>query len=238
MLERRSFFEPCTICLNLHGRTKSVVTSCLHTFHESCLNATKGLSNPPTCPLCRSVYTETVSKRGYYAARNYAASKIQAVIRSFLTRQKLMNDPNFKLPKHIRILRSEFVSKTIQNYSRTAISNAQLSSKESDELILASEIALTAARRIFAKVSIGPIVIAKEFERAVQRTKEISDCPVCISSLGTKSVSFLSCSHIIHETCRIQLEKFCPELKCPICRQHYTFINSTIDSLPHHKIIQ
>ena len=58
LIGRNAFSVPCSICLNPHGKKNTVVTSCKHTFHESCLNATKAVANVAKCPLCRSVYTQ------------------------------------------------------------------------------------------------------------------------------------------------------------------------------------
>lgn len=231
LLQKKSFIEHCTICLNNHGskRTKTVMTSCGHVFHQSCLNATRSIGTAePKCPLCRSPYFVKITKKGHLSARNYHASKIQALIRSFLTRRRLVASGRLKMPRLMRALRGDFISRSISQFSRSAINSSKNSIRDSDHLIQQSELALAAARNIFSKMSAGDQTdknIPEIFRKAHERSKVCNECPVCLMQLEGKPLALLSCSHVMHDVCRIQLEQFLPQSEpghCPVCRQIYS----------------
>jgi len=96
--------------------------------------------------------------------------------------------------------------------------------KTSSVLIDQSDVALEHARAIFSKIKID--TLPDLYQKANNRAQPSSECSVCLCPLGTKPISLLSCSHVIHEKCRVQLEKFFDSPSCPMCRQTYTFINT------------
>ena len=235
--------------MNLHGRKQSVITSCGHVFHKSCLDATKSREIESKCPMCRSLYREKVSKSGRLQARKVAAAKIQSCVRSFLTRRRIVRDhPQIRL----RFLSKEKISTRLSDYSRHAVGDANKVVNESEFLINQSDIGIAAKRTdhplrsvksdltrekalqhvrdIFSKITLDQSTMSNQYESAKIRAKRCSECPVCLAPFGKKSVSFLSCSHAIHEHCRIQLDRFMDSPSCPLCRQNYTFVNSVIQN--------
>lgn len=224
-ITRKLFTEPCPICINLHGKNQSVLTSCGHVFHKSCLAATKINQAEPKCPMCRSNYKERISKRGIKQARNNAARKIQSLVKSFLVRRRLLR--NSDLPA-LSFLKAQRVQLRISEYSNKAVGEAQTMTKNSSVLIDQSDVALEHARAIFSQIKID--TLPDLYQKANSRAQPSSECSVCLCLLGTKPISLLSCSHVIHEKCRVQLEKFVDTASCPMCRQNYTFINSVAGS--------
>ena len=71
-------------------------------FHKSCLAATKINQAEPKCPMCRSNYKERISKRGIKQARNYAARKIQSLVKSFLVRRRLFRNSDLPAPSFLQ----------------------------------------------------------------------------------------------------------------------------------------
>jgi len=193
------FIENCTICLNPHGskRTRSVMTSCGHVFHQSCLNATRSIGNPsePKCPLCRSCYFYKISKEGFSSARNHHATKIQALVRSFILRMRLVASGALNMPRLMKALRHDFISRRFSQFSRSAINTTKNSILDSDHLIQQSELALAAARNIFSQISAGDqshTVIPEMFHKANKRAETCHECPVCLMQLRGKPLALLS----------------------------------------------
>ena len=126
-------------------------------------------------------------------------SKIQALVRSFLARRRMLRSSRFfrhrAPPPAMKRMRTEYFALKLGTYSAEAISDARVIQRESDALISASESALAAARKIFAEIDLGPKAaeIAPEFECARARALQCPECPVCISPFGNKPVSLLSC---------------------------------------------
>jgi hypothetical protein len=227
-ISRRLFGEACPICMNLHGRKQSVITSCGHVFHKSCLTATKSRETESKCPMCRSLYKDKITKKGQIQAKNMAATRIQSFIRSFLTRRRLIR--NYPMNKKIDFLSKEKISTRLSDYSRHAVGDASRVVDNSEFLIDQSDAVLKRAREIFSCITLDQTELPDQYKNAKIRAKSTHECPVCLTPFGKKSVSLLSCSHAIHEKCRIQLDKFMDSPLCPLCRQNYTFVNSLISN--------
>ena len=73
-ISKGHFDSSCPICLTRHGqkRRKSVVTSCGHVFHMSCLRATRINQASPKCPLCRSEYKSHVAVEGTVSETHFS----------------------------------------------------------------------------------------------------------------------------------------------------------------------
>lgn len=64
-------------------------------------------------------------------------------------------------------------------------------------------------------------------------SRGVGDCAICMCanhSIVHRSLTLLSCSHIFHHQCILNLEKFCgsndndkssAKMTCPVCRSHY-----------------
>jgi len=221
LLQKKAFRDACSICLNRHGKYPIVMTTCAHIFHQSCLKASVQPKAVSKCPLCRNPYNVKVTKRGLRASRNFAASQIQAFVRSFLTRRRVVKTLS-KRPR-VKALRSEYESVVLQNWSKEAISSTSTMISNTDKLLEASEDALAASRRIFSQIKLAPEKESDEFQPAVERCLQDKSCSVCLCPFKSNTVALLSCSHVIHDTCRIQLESFTGKTLCPVCRQSYSF---------------
>jgi len=219
-ISKGHFDSSCPICLTRHGqkRRKSVVTSCGHVFHMSCLRATRINQASPKCPLCRSEYKSHVAVEGIRHARKTAATTVQAGIRGWLVRRKLAR-------KYPAVFRIEARKLRLADFGRQINRDMSKLQKDSAELITQSDIALEKARQIFSQIKLDPAIIHDQYREARKRAQcESTECPVCLVPLGTKPISLLSCSHVLHDQCRSQLESFVDEIKCPMCRQNYTYI--------------
>ena len=169
-----------------------------------------------------------MTKRGLRASRNFAAAQIQACIRSFITRRRLVK--NLTSRPNIKALKSEYESFLLRNWSKEAISSTSTMISETDKLLEASEDALAASRRIFSQIKLAPEKESEEFQAAAERCIQDRSCSVCLCPFKGKTVALLSCSHVIHDTCRIQLESFSGKTCCPVCRQSYSFKASDLMS--------
>jgi len=135
----------------------------------------------------RSPYNVKVTKRGLRASRNFAASQIQAFVRSFLTRRRLVKTLS-KRPS-VKALRSEYESVVLRNWSKEAICSTSTMIVNTDKLLEASEDALAASRRIFSQIKLAPEKESDEFQPAVERCIQDQSCSVCLCPFKGNTVA-------------------------------------------------
>jgi len=221
-IKKGHFDSACAICLTRHGQKwrKSVITSCGHVFHQPCLKATRQNQAAPKCPLCRDPYTSRLAKKGLIHARRCAVIQIQSTIRGWLTRRKMARRYPNTFKRETRKIR-------LQDFGRHVDRGMSKLQKDSEDLVIQSEIALEKARQIFSQIKLDPDIIDDQYREARKRAQPEALCPVCLVNLGPKPISLLSCGHVLHVKCRVQLESFVDQISCPLCRSPYTFTNST-----------
>ena len=89
LVDRRD--ATCPICMEGFNQGYEVLLSCSHIFHRSCLESFERFMerDARSCPICRkSNYQKKITKCGTVAWEVHCATKIQAVYRGYLQRQR------------------------------------------------------------------------------------------------------------------------------------------------------
>ena len=84
-----------------------------------------------------------------YLYNNYITLYLpKALVRSFILRRRLVASDALNMPRLMKALRHDFISRRFSQFSRSAINTTKNSILDSDHLIQQSELALAAAREV------------------------------------------------------------------------------------------
>eukprot|EP00758_Cryptobia_borreli_P002929 Tbor_TRINITY_DN3397_c0_g1::TRINITY_DN3397_c0_g1_i1::g.23552::m.23552 len=239
----------CSICLESFLATShsepQVILDCSHVFHRACLTqfekflrrAKQNLS----CPLCRKHnYYKRSLVEGPKQLQCIAAVKIQARIRGFLARKRILilkvrSDPKFA---------TEYALTQLKEISDLYLSRAVAREKEVDEIIekmdLERQIALAEMmsdddwdlirNRILTRSSNCNCYGGTHGINDETVGEEGVECPIClgdvvdrVSGVCVDNAVMLSCSHFFHEPCLKSFER----LTVGDCRPHRSLGDGT-----------
>jgi len=73
--------DNCSICLTpINIEKKTTLEACSHIFHTACIESWAQAQQPPSCPLCREVFTLPDTRNGCIRAFSNLLRAIQNII--------------------------------------------------------------------------------------------------------------------------------------------------------------
>ncbi|EGF78768.1 hypothetical protein BATDEDRAFT_26718 [Batrachochytrium dendrobatidis JAM81] len=185
----------------------SILLSCSHIFHKSCLESYERHVQMKCCPLCRdTTYQKMLTAEGRRACRRISAIKIQKTWRMWKCRKAYLEYQQHHPPKHPKLLKTYHLNKI------------QLSTLDWDQVYIKA----CQLETDCCAICIMPLNPTKTSDTA---SKQI---PKKRHRLG-----LLSCAHMFHWVCLERLERFDIDRKvhvCPVCRRHYEKLEIQMDS--------
>uniref|UniRef100_A0A3B3BDY8 Ring finger protein 32 n=1 Tax=Oryzias melastigma TaxID=30732 RepID=A0A3B3BDY8_ORYME len=201
-------------------REESVLLSCSHVFHRTCLQAFERFSGRKRCPICRREQYET--RVIHDAARLF---RHQCAIRDC---RYVAVPPLFP---HL-LLRLQELNDSFVRYCHT----------DTEDFLRDIDRSLSSSRQVFQQLERKRASEPQENNWDQIKTqvfqRGVWDCPICLT--GLKDTSFprtsgfsphlhlrptllLSCSHLFHQLCLEAFEAFTAERRptCPLCRSPY-----------------
>ena len=95
-----------------------------------------------------------------------------------------------------------------------------LEEKEAEYKKFYSKLSLAQRRGLVAQPA-APLTVdewKKVVEKAKERVKNETTCPICMDDFKLKPQLVLSCSHYFHQECLESFEKHSGVKRCPVCR--------------------
>ncbi|CAI2369644.1 unnamed protein product [Moneuplotes crassus] len=243
--------DSCSICLEKFKIEAQTILSCSHIFHTNCLHSFEKYSRHKMCPLCRSKdYDKKEYVAGQKKFLINCLIKIQSLVKGFLQRLNFyanMKETGYKPANET--LNRNFIAYKLGRISKKQIDHMKkerlgveaymkhmkLDTKSAEALI---EEFLPNVEKIFRDraQAISNLKIKLEeksqtkltyrWQRAYDKASKRADCEcaICYSNFNTdKPTYLLSCSHIFHQACLDNFERFDMSMRqaCPLCRVGY-----------------
>ena len=225
---REEYKGNCPICHEHLGRHASVILSCSHVFHTTCMKSFEKFSKTKACPICRK---NSYEKKTYKTSTDYyyifCIVKIQSWVRCFIMHERFIKHMLETPSKNVAVYRkyrtlhmNRLDIRFNKHLDRQEIQIDRLFS-DLEAKLQASKAAVSALKNI-SRSSKGPeIDWAQVCDKAVSRHEKV--CPICLQSLEyKKETCILSCSHLFHSKCIESFEYFSINAPaCPVCRSSY-----------------
>lgn len=228
---REEYKGKCPICHEMLGRQSSVILSCSHVFHSTCIKSFEKYAKTKACPICRK---ECYEKKSYKTSENYyylfCVVKVQSVIRCFIFRERFIKFMLKYPSKNLEVAR-KYRSIHLKRLDFKINRHLDEHEKGIDELFLQLEKEIQASNAAVSalKSNLRNKQQQKQIDvdwdavcdKAVSRCEK--SCPICLQNLGnTRETCILSCSHLFHSKCIESFEYFSVNIPtCPVCRSEY-----------------
>ena len=235
----------CPICKEMLGKTPSVILSCSHLFHKSCLSSFEKHTGKKVCPICRKQAYDSkhfAETEAYY--REYSAVRIQSLYRGHRARVLFRSLRKLHPPTHPYVRRKYF-GEQLSAINAQMESQMERHQRDLESLFESIEQQVEASREAVKMFKIqhrGHHDAQEEEYKALQaedsktvdewrRVKQLAylrqdrDCPICLHEFNTRrELCILTCSHVFHARCIAAFEAFDVRAQpvCPLCRSEYT----------------
>ncbi|KAF0682544.1 Aste57867_25342 [Aphanomyces stellatus] len=238
--ERGDAGGPCSICRESFGMQPKVILNCSHMFHHNCLASFERFlrTSQRVCPLCRKQnYQKRMTTQGERLYRVQCVLKIQTRLRGFLARKRfpVLLGQYYKRGFGSPSRRKAFYATKLGTISDRIVSAIDAREDSIDSLLAEFDKSMLLSRQVFGGDDGGVVDDPRITSKLMTRDKWLDmltratardekECPICINPIdATKTVTLLSCSHVLHADCLDAFESFnIYEVHlCPVCRSHY-----------------
>ncbi|KAJ3213078.1 RING finger protein 32 [Dinochytrium kinnereticum] len=227
---REDWKKDCSICCEPICKGRQALLSCSHTFHLACLKSFERHSGGKRCPLCRTSGYETIAtsdaQRKQVKDDRLLECADMATWRMWKARKAYLAHRATVPPKNPLLLK-RFHEKKFTLYHDELRQREERATRTMEEMLKSLEDEVENSRKLFN--SAIDLLTTPSWDNVLKavlkRTPDPyhENCAICLSKLGERQVSLLTCSHMFHEKCIAGLELFCDQkATCPICRGQYT----------------
>ena len=213
-----------------------LITSCSHTFHQTCLEAFERFTGKKCCPMCRKdQYQKRIIHEASKAYKSQCATKIQSAWKGSVARKWYKKIRETHPPKDPK-LREKYFMQKFEEITQRMLS---MYSTDVDSFLRELDVDLRNSRKIMDNFNEQKMLenhqlkLSQDFwddvcGKAFSRIDETSECPICMFQLvANKTLTVCSCTHVFHAQCLKTFEEFSlnEQFSCPVCRSSYYSID-------------